>query len=213
MKRVILTIMAALLLVGSISQAMLLDSMDDIVATGWSELRGTTLMQQSNFTRNGIGGSMKLAYNETSTEWDLEPHRHFHAGSPPVSPPPYHNQLDFTNPETNTLVFWFYKDADAGRAKINEVIVNDYLGNFARFSVPEVGIGWTQIVAHRDNFVLDGQDMLWSGIQGFRFWVSTWDERGTSAIYIDDLQLVPEPATLAVLGLGSLFVFRRRKSA
>lgn len=169
--------------------AMVLDSMDNIAAQ-WTELRGTTLMQQSSFAHEGTG-SMMLAYDQTSTVWDLEPYRIFDAARPPVSPTPYNNQLDFTNPETNTLTFWFYKDANAGSAGVVQVIVQDYVGGLARFTVPAVGTGWTKIVAPRDQFVKDGGgSMLWSGIQQFRFFVSTWNLRGTSPIYIDDIQLV-----------------------
>lgn len=38
-----------------------------------------------------------------------------------------------------------------------------------------------------------------------------WTAEGTSTLYIDDISMVPEPATMALLGLGALALLRKRR--
>jgi hypothetical protein len=193
---------------------MLLDNMNNISGTGWMEPRGTGLMSQSSFSHDG-GGSMKIAYDQAGSVWDVDAMRYFHAANPPVSPPPYNNQLDMTNPATNTITLWVYQDAQAGMARINQILLWSYAtSSVARYAVPTFSTpGWNQVVAPRSAFAVDNADptFLWSGIQTFDLWCSTYNVHGTSPIYIDDINLVPEPATMAILGLGGLFAIRRKK--
>jgi hypothetical protein len=202
----------------SAAQAMLLDDMSDISGTGWVETRNSGLMLQETVISHDGNGSMKIDYANASGDlWDIVPQRYFHAGNPPVSPAPYNNQLDLTNPETNTVSLWLYKDEDSGRARINQIILFSYATSSpARYAVDENALveGWNNIIAPASEFVVDGDDpaFLWSGIQTFQIWCTTWDTRGTSSIYIDDIQLIPEPATMSMLVLGGLLIVRRRKS-
>jgi hypothetical protein len=212
MKKVIFGMMLAGVLSVS-AQAMVLDNLNNISGTQWIETRGTSLMVQSSFSHDG-GGSMEIKFGQAAPVWDIVPQRYFHAGNPPVSPPPYNNQLNMLDPTTNTITLWVYADAAAAKARINQIILFSYATSSpARYQVPVFTPGWNQVVAPRSEFVVDNADpaFLWSGIQTFQLWTTTWDTRGTSSLFIDDIQLVPEPATMAVLGLGSLIALRRRK--
>lgn len=210
MKKVVVMILLGVLCAAA--QAMVLDTMDNIAATQWIETRGTTLMQQSSFAHEG-SGSMRIAFEQTSSVWDIVPQRYFYSLNPPTTPP-HNNGLDMTNPATSTLTFWIYSDAQAGSANVVQVLLWDAYGTAgspARFDVPDVpGAGWQKIVAPRTAFTAP-TGFHWEYIQTFQFWISTWDTRGTSSLFIDDIQLVPEPAAMAVFGLGALFAIRRKR--
>jgi hypothetical protein len=112
-----LVLIVAVMALGSAAQAMLLDDMSDIAGTGWVETRDSGLMLQETVISHDGNGSMKIDYSNASAPWDIVPQRYFHSGNPPVSPAPYNNQLDLTNPDTNTVSVWLYKDADSARAR------------------------------------------------------------------------------------------------
>lgn len=213
MKKVIVGMMLMSLMCAG-AQAMVLDTMDNIAGTQWIETRGTALMQQSSFSHEGTG-SMRIAYEQNTNPnlWDVVPQRYFYSLNPPFTPP-HNNGLDMTNPAFNTLTFWVYSDAQAGSANVVQVLLYDAYGSPgpAKFDVADVpGGGWQKIVAPQSAFHSAPAGFHWEYIQTFQFWISTWDTRGTTSLYIDDMQLVPEPATIAVLGLGALFAARRKK--
>jgi hypothetical protein len=214
MKKVIVGMMLVSLMCAS-AQAMLLDNMSNISGTQWVETRGTPTMAQSAFGHDG-NGSMEIKFGIAAPAWDIVPQRYFDAAHPPVSGPwPYDNQLNMMDPTTNTITMWVYADQSAAKARVNQIILFSYAtGSPARFDVPLFATaGWNKIIAPRTSFAVENNDpaFLWSGIQTFQLWTSTWDTRGTSSLFIDDIQLVPEPATMTVLGLGSLLALRRKK--
>jgi hypothetical protein len=84
--------------------------------------------------------------------------------------------------------------------------------------------GWHEAVCQLSQFNNIGNLDL-AHIDLIDFWVSCWGyvgpwgEEGSYAImptnqpvYIDDLQIIPEPATMSLLGLGTLALLKRRKA-
>lgn len=212
MKKLVIVLMFVSML-GVYAQAMVLDTMDNIAATNWVETRGSGLMQQSSFSHDG-GGSMKIAYSQNTNPnlWDIVPQRYFYIYNPPFTTPPG-NGLDMTNPATDTITFWTYKPVATERERVVQILLYDAYGtpgSPARFNVTEpTTAGWVQVVAPRSQFTAPA-GFHWEYIQTYQMWISTWDQHGTGDLYIDDMQLVPEPATMAILSLGALLIRKRK---
>jgi hypothetical protein len=102
---------------------------------------------------------------------------------------------------------------------------------------PLIPVGWTQYTIPRSAFVNDYGVIDWANIDLVNFYESCWSDNGVgwwevppgsghwepmpgyeqyevtgAPIYIDDFRLVPEPATMMLLGLGGLALLRRRRA-
>lgn len=68
--------------------------------------------------------------------------------------------------------------------------------------------GWQQYEVDLTNLVISGP-ADWSLV----FWLETWHNRNSAnqRIYVDDVELIPEPASLGLLLLGGLALLRRSR--
>ena len=121
---------------------------------------------------------------------------------------------------SNVEVYW---DMRAGTATADQVYVQD---TGAATAAPIQYDTWVEVSADidldantvevfYDGVSLTGGTIPWSdnpvhGIDVMDIYPATAD---ASVMYYDDISLIPEPATMALLGIGGLMMLRRRRKA
>lgn len=120
--------------------------------------------------------------------------------------------LDLQNGETYTLSFWYQRIADGtentwrfargGMANDLGFTTPNFIGAASQQLNNQATTGWTQYSVTWTQ----GVDATPSG-----FAVGSQGPVTGREIWVDDVSLVPEPATLSLLGLGALALVRRRR--
>jgi len=165
-----------------------IDSFDNIVGTGWTEPRGTGLMEQDNTTYKEGTGSIRVKFEDRDPcEWDVDLERVISLN------------LDYNVPVA--LTFWVDTNVPEPRIPpLTDECVRElkvFQGtNIAHFAVPTKNTGWRKIKAVTSAFTLDPNnvtDFNWAAIDKIQFFCSTWDTPGGS-VWIDDLRLELVPS-------------------
>jgi hypothetical protein len=200
---------------------------------GWHDDRGYThpLVKESAFSHDG-GGSMMIDYSVfDGSQYDVVPRGYFGwqgtqgtGSSLPAIP---------TLSLTDSITFWWYKGNTDGPECVKQIQLysntsNDSPDVQATFDVAtgeqSIPVGWHEAVCQLSQFNNIGNLDL-AHIDLIDFWVTCWGyvgpwgEEGSyqimptnTPVYIDDLQIIPEPATMSLLGLGTLALLKRRKA-
>jgi hypothetical protein len=171
------SILANQWLTSNVIEDVQVESFDNFAANGWSDGYNTGLMVQAtdpNFVHEGAS-SLRVKYEAmTQGQWDVKPSHVFSTN---------------LNMAGATLSFWLWTDL-VNDSKLNQVIVFDYLGRIARYTVPKPSvIGWTRIIVGQAAFIPDASPLDYTRITRIEFWFSTWDTPGNS-VYLDDFRMV-----------------------
>jgi hypothetical protein len=192
----------ALALAGICASALAapVDSFDNLGTFGWHDQ--TSLMFQDNSVFHEGTGSMRVDFTQTSSWDDWVTSKDF------WSP----NQLNWS--AYDRLSFWTKVSDMSGRERIDEIALWDLSGKRAGFVVPApTTTAWTEVIAPFSGFSQDAGFNI-SEVKALQIKFTTWDTRapGTSSVWLDNMQVnvIPEPSALALLGLGSLFLLRRK---
>jgi hypothetical protein len=206
------------------AKAILLDNMDNVMNTSgglWHDERAYNppLLKQNTdpaYVLEGTG-SMMIDYGVfDGSQYDVVPRAHFVL-------PTLTTEMAFT--------FSWYKGNTDGPEHVRQIILysNTFGDAVARFDVANgeqsIPVGWQNVVAPISSFYVTQGTFDWSHADTIDFWVSCWGYVGpwgesgsyqimptNTPVYIDNLQLTPEPATMSLLGLGALALLKRRKA-
>ncbi len=166
----------------------------------------------------GPGGAFDVNGNYKGS-WDREIVGDFVLGYGPGEMPLLDTGLAFR--------FDVYEEVLGGSEHIRELQIYDSSGFRNTYSVTAEGdagvdVGWNTHTIFLTDYIENAANLM--DIVQIRFFLSTWafiedpPEVWTripptgSMIKIDDLRLIPEPATIAMLSLGGLALLRRRKA-
>ena len=170
-------------------------------------------------------GSIGIDYS-VGASWDREIRGYFKVG--PEVEPQYAPVLP--DLEGKAFMWWQYKGNVAANPNFAEVdehvqqlIIFSPTG-LARYEVkhateagwrlvmtPEIGVVGPN--APFDNWSYEGNFLAeMANVDCLNFWTSAWDNNEGNLVLIDDIHLIPEPATMSLLGLGALALLKRRKA-
>jgi hypothetical protein len=223
-QNIVLMVIAVLVLaLAPVAQAVIVDSMDNVMNTSgglWHDERAYNpplLKQNTNLAYVVEGtGSMMIDYGVfDGGQYDVVPRAN-------IVMPTLTSEMAFT--------FSWYKGNTDGPEHVRQIILySNNLGDaVARFDVAtgeqSLPVGWYDVVAPISSFYVTQGTFDWSDVDTIDFWVSCWGYVGpwgepgsyqimptNTPVYIDNLQLIPEPATMSLLALGTLAFLKRRK--
>ncbi|MCE5341446.1 MAG: PEP-CTERM sorting domain-containing protein [Planctomycetaceae bacterium] len=205
-------------------QAIVLDNMDNVLASN-----GGLWHDERNYNPPLLKQNTDVAFVCDTTGSMMIDYTVFDGGQYDVVPRA--NIIFPTLTPDMAITFCWYKGNTAGPEHVREIILySNNLGDaVARYAVANgeetIAVGWQYVVANISDFVVTQGTFDWSDVDTIDIWVSCWGyvgpwgEEGSyqimptnTPVYIDCLQLVPEPATMSLLALGALAMLKKRKA-